>query len=421
MNVKTNKDVTLMSELYKEVEEHVNWLSSIGLDSKGGTTRLLYDEAWITAQNGLKEKFETIGLDANYDSVGNLFGKLEGTTYKDETIMTGSHVDTVVNGGALDGQFGILASYLAIKHLKETYGAPLRNLEVVAMAEEEGSRFPYAFWGSKNIFGLADKQDVLYAEDTEGVKFTDAMHQAGFDFRKDDEKVRDDIKAFVEIHIEQGNVLEKTGKQVAVVNNIVGQKRYDITLKGEANHAGTTPMGFRHDTVYAMSKMISESIDRAKEWGDPLVLTFGHVDVTPNTVNVVPGKTFFTMDCRHTDGEVLNDFTKEIESLFRQIASELEIEIEIDNWMDESPVPMSEKVVTVLETACQESGLNYTTMHSGAGHDSQIFALHVPTAMLFVPSIGGISHNPAEATKTEDLVEGVKALIASLYKLAYEE
>lgn len=410
-----------MSELYKVVEEHVNWLSSIGLDSKGGTTRLLYDTAWLEAQNGLKEKFESIGLTTNFDAVGNLFGKLEGSKYKDETIMTGSHVDTVVNGGALDGQFGILASYLAIKHLKETYGEPLRNLEVVSMAEEEGSRFPFAFWGSKNIFGLVDKQDVLYAEDTEGILFTDAMKQAGFDFRNEAETLRDDIKAFVEIHIEQGNVLENTGKQVAVVNNIVGQKRYDITLKGEANHAGTTPMGFRHDTVYAMSKMISESIDKAKEWGDPLVLTFGHIDVKPNTVNVVPGETFFTMDCRHTEGDVLNSFTKEVESLFRKIASELEIDINIDIWLDEDPVPMSKEVVKVLEEACQETGLNYTTMHSGAGHDSQIFALHVPTAMIFVPSIGGISHNPAEATKTEDLVEGVKALTASLYKLAYEE
>ncbi|MEG2937117.1 MAG: allantoate deiminase [Vagococcus sp.] len=410
-----------MSELYKVVEEHVNWLSSIGLDSKGGTTRLLYDAAWLEAQNGLKEKFESIGLTTNFDAVGNLFGKLEGSKYKDETIMTGSHVDTVVNGGALDGQFGILASYLAIKHLKETYGEPLRNLEVVSMAEEEGSRFPFAFWGSKNIFGLVDKQDVLYAEDTEGILFTDAMKQAGFDFRNEDDTLRDDIKAFVEIHIEQGNVLENTGKQVAVVNNIVGQKRYDITLKGEANHAGTTPMGFRHDTVYAMSKMISESVDKAKEWGDPLVLTFGHIDVKPNTVNVVPGETFFTMDCRHTEGDVLNSFTKEVESLFRQIASELEIDINIDIWLDEDPVPMSKEVVKVLEEACQETGLNYTTMHSGAGHDSQIFALHVPTAMIFVPSIGGISHNPAEATKTEDLVEGVKALTASLYKLAYEE
>lgn len=403
------------------IADHVEWLSSIGLDDKGGTTRLLYDNFWIEAQQKLQEKFEADGFTTHYDDVGNLFGRIEGSKYPKETIMTGSHVDTVVNGGHLDGQFGIIASYLAVKYLKEKYGAPLRSLEIISMAEEEGSRFPYAFWGSKNIFGLADKNDVIDAVDTNGIRFVDAMTDAGFHFRDDNTPLRQDIKAFIEIHIEQGNVLEKTEKQVGIVNSIVGQKRYNILLKGQANHAGTTPMGYRHDAVYAMSKMISESISRAEQYGDPLVLTFGHVEVKPNTVNVVPGQAFFTMDCRHTDADILDQFTKEIEELFINIAENLKIDIEIENWMNEAPVPMSENIVSIIEEACKEAGLNYTVMHSGAGHDSQIFAVHVPTAMLFVPSIDGISHNPAEATKLCDLVEGVKALIASLYKLAYEE
>ncbi|HCM90840.1 MULTISPECIES: allantoate deiminase [Vagococcus] len=410
-----------MENFNKLVEEHVEWISSIGADPTGGTTRLLYDENWRVAQNGLKDKFETQGLVTNFDEIGNLYGKLSGSKYPNETILTGSHVDTVVNGGKLDGQFGIIASYLAVKYLKETHGAPLRNLEIVSMAEEEGSRFPYAFWGSKNIWGLADKNDVIDSQDANGIKFVDAMKESGFDFRSETMPVRDDVKAFVEIHIEQGSVLEKTGKQVGVVNNIVGQKRYTITLTGESNHAGTTPMGFRKDTVYAMSKMISQATDLAYEVGDPLVLTFGHVEVQPNTVNVVPGHVTFSMDCRHTDKNELAEFTQKIEKLFSEIATAHEVEIEIDNWMNEVPVPMSSAVVKTLEEACQEAKLNYTVMHSGAGHDSQIFAPQVPTAMIFVPSIGGISHNPAEDTKTEDLVEGLKALIASLYKLAYEE
>lgn len=410
-----------MYNFYDLVEEHVKWISEIGADPTGGTTRLLYDENWRVAQNGLKDKFSDLGLATQFDEVGNLFGKLEGTKYPNETILTGSHVDTVVNGGKLDGQFGIIASYLAVKYLKEKHGAPLRNLEIVSMAEEEGSRFPYAFWGSKNIWGLADKNDVINAKDANGVKFVDAMADSGFKFRNELTPTREDIKAFVEIHIEQGSVLEKTGKQVGVVNSIVGQKRYSITLKGESNHAGTTPMGFRKDTVYAMSKMISEATDRAYQAGDPLVLTFGHIDVQPNTVNVVPGQVTFSMDCRHTDGKELKDFTAEIETLFKEIAKNHDVSIEIDNWMNESPVPMSKEIVDTLEEACKEANLNYTVMHSGAGHDSQIFAVHVPTAMIFVPSIDGISHNPAEDTKTEDLVEGLEALIASLYKLAYEE
>lgn len=410
-----------MEFLTQAVEEHVTRLSNIGKDEKGGTTRLLFDESWITAQNDLKNIFDDAGLETSFDAAGNLYGKITGSKYPNETILTGSHVDTVVNGGSLDGQFGIVASYLAASYLKKTYGSPLRNLEVVSMAEEEGSRFPFAFWGSKNIFGLIEPSEVADATDAEGNSFKEAMEAVGFIYPKTRQKPRTDIKAFVEIHIEQGSVLEKTGKQVAVVNNIVGQKRYDITLKGQANHAGTTPMGYRQDTVYAMSKMISESIDEAKKLGDPLVLTFGHISVKPNTVNVVPGETYFTMDCRHTESTVLDTFTEETEELFKKIAKECDVSITIDKWMDEKPVPMSETIVKVLEEACEEAGLNYTSMHSGAGHDSQIFASHVPTAMLFVPSINGISHNPAEATLLTDLVEGVKALIHSLYKLAYQE
>lgn len=409
-----------MAELKTVVAEEVKWLSGIGADPTGGTTRLLYDQQWREAQKGLVEKFQKIGLTTSFDAVGNLFGKVSGTEYPEETIMTGSHVDTVVNGGALDGQYGIVAAYIAIEHLLKKYGQPKRNLEIVSMAEEEGSRFPYAFWGSKNIWGIANKAEVIEAQDNQGIKFVDAMHEAGFDFPKEEEQLRQDIKAFVEIHIEQGSVLEKKGKQVGVVTSIVGQKRYNITLTGESNHAGTTPMGYRKDTVYGMSKMINEAIEKSLAFGDPLVLTFGHVSVQPNTVNVVPGKTVFTMDCRHTDQAELISFTAEIEADMQATAAALGLTIEIENWMNEAPTPMSKEIVTVLEAACQEANLNFQLMHSGAGHDSQIFANYVPTAMLFVPSIGGISHNPEEATKLEDLVEGVKALSASLYKLAYE-
>ena len=215
----------------KEVQQYVEWLSGIGADPTGGTTRLLYDEHWVKAQNELKTLFEKHDFKTQYDAVGNLFARIEGSEFPEETIMSGSHVDTVVNGGALDGQFGILSAFLAMKYLYETHGQPKRSMEIVSMAEEEGSRFPYAFWGSKNIFGLADKEDVIDAADATGVKFVDAMKQAGFDFRDENEKTREDIKAFVELHIEQGNVLETLKKPVGIVTSIVGQKRYTIHLK----------------------------------------------------------------------------------------------------------------------------------------------------------------------------------------------
>jgi len=405
---------------FKTIQENVDLLSGIGSDPTGGMTRLLYSDSWLEAQNAVKAKLEEIGMETRFDEIGNLFGRMEGSKYPDETILSGSHIDTVINGGNLDGQFGVIAAYVAMAYLKETYGQPLRSMEVISMAEEEGSRFPTVFWGSKNFVNEAKVEDVESISDFEGIRFVDAMRQAGFDFKKGEQERREDIKAFVELHIEQGNVLENEGLQIGVVNSIAGQRRYTVVLKGQANHAGTTPMGYRRDAVYAFSRICSEAIEKAKAAGDPLVLTFGKVEPKPNTVNVVPGEVLFTIDCRHTDSSVLIDFTQKLEQRIKEIASEMDIEANIDLWMDEAPVPMDADIVAILEEAAKKANMKYRVMHSGAGHDSQIIAPHYPTAMIFVPSIGGISHNPAEATKLEDLVEGVKMMASALYELAYK-
>lgn len=409
-----------MSKLLKEIEDIVSWISSFGLDESGGTSRLLYSKSWLEVQKGLQKKFEDLGMEVRFDEIGNLYGKIIGTGNENETIATGSHVDTVVNGGKLDGQLGIVGGYLAIKQLLETHGRPKKNLEVISLAEEEGSRFPYVFWGSKNVFGIADKKDVENIEDMNGVKFVDAMHECGFDFKKDNTCSISDVKAFVELHIEQGNTLEMEGKSVGVISSIVGQKRYNINLKGEANHAGTTLMKYRRDVMQVFAKIVTESIEKAKAVEDPLVLTFGKILVKPNTVNVVPGEALFTMDCRHTDKEFLHSFTKEIEEDMKRIAKEAGVEIEIDNWMNEDPVPMDNNLINIIENVCKSENLNYKVMHSGAGHDSQIIAPRIPTGMIFVPSIKGISHNPAEDTKVEDISIGIEALKATLYELAYK-
>lgn len=408
-----------MNILYDDVANAVKWISSFGGLEQGGTTRLLYTPEWLAAQNALQERMTQIGMHSYFDDVGNLYGRFEGSKYKDQVIMSGSHVDTVVNGGKLDGQLGIIAALLAMQYLKENYGQPLRTLEMISMAEEEGSRFPYVFWGSKNVFAIANNKDVENITDAKGTKFIDAMQACGFKFNT--QPARSNIKAFLEIHIEQGGVLEKEQKSIGIVTSIVGQRRYNIRLIGEANHAGTTPMGYRKDAIYTFSRICNESINKALKVGDPLVLTFGHVEPKPNVVNVVPGEVIFTMDCRHTNKNELVAFTEEIEADMVHIAKELGLEIEINRWMDEDPIPMDDKLINMLENICKHKKLSYRVMHSGAGHDSQIFAPYVPTAMLFVPSIKGISHNIAENTKTEDLVEGIKALTYALYKLAYQE
>lgn len=407
-------------KLPEEAASRLDWLAGFGEDPKGGVSRLLYSKAWVEGQNALKEWMEEIGLEAKFDEIGNLFGTLKGKSVN-ETVLTGSHVDTVKNGGKYDGAYGIIAGIIALKYLKEAYGEPLRNIEVVSMAEEEGSRFPYAFWGSKNIVGIAKREEVENIKDFEGIPFVEAMKNAGFGFRDESKGMREDLKAFVEVHVEQGSVLETEKIPVGVVNNIVGQRRYTVEVTGEANHAGTTPMGYRKDAMYAASQMVYEIISMARVEGDPLVTTVGKIEAQPSIVNVVPGKAIFTIDVRHTDKEAIVSFTEKMTDRMKAISKEHGVEINIDLWMDADPVPMDQKVVELIEKQCKENGLTFKLMHSGAGHDSQIFAPAVPTAMLFVPSLKGISHNPAEFTEPADLAEGIKALIGALYELGYKE
>jgi len=408
-----------IDKLAEEITDKLEWLASFGKDPEGGVSRLLYSEDWVKAQHALKCWMEEEGLEVQFDEVGNLSGVLKGSDVS-ETILTGSHVDTVTNGGTYDGQYGIVAGIIAILHLKKQYGQPKRNLEIISLAEEEGSRFPYVFWGSKNVIGTASREEVENIEDFEGVPFVEAMEGAGFTFRDETKPLRQDLKAFVEVHVEQGKVLEIEDKCVGVVHSIVGQRRFTIEVTGEANHAGTTPMCYRKDALHAASRMIYELMDLAGEHGDPLVCTVGKVEVKPNIVNVVPGEVIFTVDIRHTNKDALVQFTDVLTNNIQENARKSGVEATIDMWLDADPVPLDDAIVKVIEAQCKKENLSYKVMHSGAGHDSQIFAGVVPTAMLFVPSLGGISHNPAEYTKPIELAQGVKALIGTLHELAYK-
>ncbi|MFE7084024.1 allantoate deiminase [Priestia megaterium] len=408
-------------ELTKEISELMHWMSECGEDPEGGISRFLYSNEWIAAQKRLESLFFQEGLTVQYDEVGNLFGKMEGSKYPNETILTGSHIDTVKNGGLYDGQYGIVAGFLAIKHLKEMYGQPLRNIEVVSIAEEEGSRFPFTFWGSKNIVGRVHQDEVKNLKDKDGKLFVDAMEEAGFNFRATSHNVREDLKAFVELHVEQGKVLEIEKKTIGIVQNIVGQRRFTIELTGEANHAGTTPMKYRKDTLSSASHIIHMINTLVLEYGGPLVATVGKMEIEPNISNVIPRKTTFTLDIRHTEKETLSKFTDEIVKKMKKIARQADVLIDINMWMDVDPVPMDQRVVDIIKNQCEKYQINYKLMNSGAGHDSQIIAAHVPTAMIFTPSHKGISHSPYEYTRPEDLVEGLQLLINTLYDLAYSQ
>ena len=401
------------------IKDQINYYQEIftafgGLKG-GGITRLLYTDEWKNAVMRLKEEMVKVGFEVEFDAVGNLFGLIKGEI--DENISTGSHIDTVVEGGELDGQFGIVAGLIAIQNLVKKYGKPKKNLQLISLAEEEGSRFPYVFWGSKNVMGLAKKEDVENITDKDGKKFVDEMRKCGFDFKNDNSRRK--IDKFVELHIEQGNLLENLKKPIGIITAITGQKRYDAKIIGEANHAGTTRMCYRKDAAYAYATIVKEAIEKAVSWDELLVCTFGRVSLVPNTVNVVPGVCEFSIDVRHPNGEVLNPFQEWLENRMKEIAKEHSVELEFNLWMDQKPVPMDEEVIKEIENSAKELNLDYEIMHSGAGHDSQIFAPFVPTSMIFVPSINGISHNIYEKTDIEDLIKGVELLEKVLYNLAY--
>ncbi|MBU7591594.1 allantoate deiminase [Metabacillus halosaccharovorans] len=397
----------------------VEWLACFGRSERNGVTRLLYTKDWHQAQQGIEGYMKGIGLHTYYDDVGNLYGRLPGTNQNSNVILTGSHIDTVRDGGKYDGAYGIIAGIIAIQYLFKQYGLPKKTIEVVSLCEEEGSRFPVTYWGSSNITGVKKLADIHGVKDSEGMSFVKAMNEAGFGHGHHCPPKRKDLECFIEMHIEQGIVLEKEAKIIGIVSHIVGQRRYTITVEGESNHAGTTPMGLRKDAMYAAAEMIQTLIEKGKNTSHELVVTVGQIIVEPNVSNVIPRKAIFSLDIRHGEEEVLNLFCHETFQELELISLKHQTCISINNWMDETPVKMCENLNRLSETILIKDNIPYKKMTSGAGHDSQIFGQSIPTLLLFVPSQNGISHSPLEFTRTEDLEEGIKTLIKVLYELAY--
>lgn len=405
--------------LQDALQDLIEWLSDFGKTQNGGVTRLLYDADWQKAQHALEIKMNQMGFAAYFDDVGNLFGRISGTGSEEEVILTGSHVDTVVDGGKYDGAYGILASMLAAYRLFQQYGLPKRTIEVVALCEEEGSRFPLSFWGSGNITGKYQIQDGTGLNDLSGMPLTEAMRAAGFGRGRYQAPQRRDILCFLETHIEQGQTLELEKVAWAPVSHIVGQRRFTISLTGESNHAGTTPMNRRHDAVYAASRMITHVIQSAEENQNGLVATVGRIEAGPNVPNVISGKCRFSLDIRHHEQDVIDQFSENAIKMIRETAKKAGIAVQVNKWMDVAPVRLDVKLTEMNLSLAEELGLPRRKMVSGAGHDSQIFGKFCPTSLMFVPSHMGVSHSPTEYTRPEDLALGVRMLMKALYRLAY--
>lgn len=418
-------DTAKQEEILDYFETEVTkWLDRLALYSHGeelGVTRLLYSQEWLEAQRALEQSIISMGLIPSFDEVGNLFGKLQGTHEYAPSIITGSHIDTVVQGGKYDGAYGIIAGLLAISYLNREFGRPKRSLEVVSLCEEEGSRFPLAYWGSGSIVGKRSFEQITSLIDQEEVSFREAMESCGFGEGTGTVARRHDIAAFIEVHIEQGAVLEKERLSLGIVDAIVGQRRLKFVIGGESNHAGTTPMHMRKDALQGTTVMIGKLHQEAVRLGAPLVATVGSLQVLPNVANVVPGKVEFTVDARHSDEEKLNHFCHWMREAFAQVAMDRGLDLSYAEWFHEEPVPMDETLKRELDQICDELDIPSKRMVSGAGHDGQMFKHCCPTALLFVPSKGGVSHSPDEYTAPRELAIGILVLTKLLYRLGYEE
>ncbi len=399
-----------------QLTEHLAKINALSQDT-AGQNRLVYSPGWVAAQRQLLAWGQDLGLTVTLDDYGTVYLDLIGSTQPETIIATGSHMDTVVQGGPLDGLYGVLGGLQALLTLKRALGQPKKTLRVIAFSEEEGSRFPTTFSGSKHYARI---EDTTGLKDKDGLDFdsvrTAAVAQlAGPNIQRTLPKLP---ATFTELHIEQGPRLAAAKAQIGLVAAIVGQRRYTVTVTGVANHAGTTPMAQRHDALQATVQFINRLFLLAQSLSPDLTLTVGELALTPNTVNVIPGKVVFTVDCRHTDTALLDNF-ETLMTNTAELLTHTPLTIQVSRWAKIPPVQLDPQLLAQNANLADQLKLSHLTLASGAGHDSQIMTQVTPTTMIFVPSIKGISHAPQEATATPDLLAGVKLLTASLYRQAY--
>jgi allantoate deiminase len=401
------------------VERYVSELARHGAHGETGVWRLVYTPEWVAAQDTVAAWCEDAGIAVERDTVGNVWGHLTGRG-NDKLIVTGSHIDSQRPGGRFDGALGVIAAVIALQTLSERFGPPTRSLTAVSLAEEESSRFPAAkFWGSRAIVGRIGPDDSSQVVDFDGCTIADAMRDVGLDPARIAEARRNDIDAFLELHIEQGPVLEQQGLPVGIVERIAGYRQYVIELKGEANHAGTTPMDLRQDAMGGAIEIASGVLNTAYRMGRPAVTTVGRMVVEPNIRSIVPARVEFSIDARHSDPDALATLLERHEGLIAEVATRRDLPVHVRVDSDRVPHVCDPALVAGLREAALEADIPALPMVSGAVHDAQQMAAIARVAMIFVQSRGGLSHTPAEYTATEHAAAGIEVLTRALYRLAY--
>jgi len=395
--------------------QRLDELARIGATPEGGCCRLALTDEDRAGRDLVVGWMRSLGLDVKIDAIGNVFGTRAGRAGV-APVLTGSHIDTVRTGGRYDGTYGVLAGLEAVQVLNEAGIETHRPLVVAFFTNEEGVRFQPDMMGSLVHAGGLDLPQALAAVDRDGKVLGDELVRIGYAGTAPVGAIRP--AACVELHIEQGPVLDTEGLVVGAVENLQGIVWQEITIRGQSNHAGTTPMRLRRDAGYAASAIGVFLRRLARELGGSQVCTLGSVDLHPNLINVIAARARVTADLRNTDAAVLREAERRLAAFLDTVAGEERVTIESKSLVRLDPVTFDPQVVAKVEAVAARLGHPCRRTTSGAGHDAQMLARLCPTAMIFVPSVGGISHNPAEHTQPQHLAAGADVLLHTLLELA---
>jgi hydantoinase/carbamoylase family amidase len=396
--------------LFSDLDE----LARFGADPEGGISRTAFSVAFVEAQAWLLRRMTDAGLAARIDAAGNVIGRFGP---HGPAVVAASHIDTVPNGGALDGALGVLAGLEAFRRLKARGHAFQRALEIIAFADEEGEY--YSFFGSRAMLGLVEAEHIAAAQGGKGKSMAAAMREAGLDPATiaAAHRPHGDFHSYVELHIEQGPVLERLGRLVGIVTNIVGIEVTEFVFTGRPDHSGTTPRDIRKDAFRAAVDFCKACYDLADKSDPALRLNFGTLSLQPKALNVVPEMVRLQQELRHPDPHVLSSFADRTRQMAEDCARRLDIKAEWTAVSRDEPAAMDPQMQALLHDCAADLQVAASHLPSGAGHDAQLFAKICPTAMLFVQSTGGRSHCPEESSPADAIREAVAVLTESLGRL----
>lgn len=389
-------------------------LGEIGRDANGRLSRLAFTDADRAARDLVVDWMRELDLEVSVDSIGNIFGQWPAPA-GDASVMVGSHLDSVVDAGILDGPYGVLGALAAVEAIRSSGTRPRQPLCVAVFSNEEGVRYTPDMMGSLVHAGGADLATILDRKDRDGIRLGDELARIGYAGELGVGTIVP--RAFLELHIEQGPILEAEGLRIGAVEDLQGISWQRVTVEGTANHAGTTPMRMRRDAGIVAAEIAVWIRSYISASSATTVGTVGSIELKPNLVNVVPGRATVTVDLRDPDEERLRAAESALERQLEKLAEREGVSIHSERLVRFEPVRFDAQLVARIEAAATRRQLPCRRMTSGAGHDAQMMARVCPAAMIFVPSRDGVSHNPAESTHEVDLVAGANVLLDVLNEL----